>query len=245
MPDERENTAAARTGQETMAARKAAAALIAAHRLLGREAEALADDERSGPLSNDRAATLRRKQALLGDTSRYLAGAVSVLASVVGLQELGVNGQYPQDASGKPYRALANLEDLDSDLFTVVFENLSNAIAALRKVYTPTRKHPDLAYPEDRAAMNEVVTHLRTALQLTTAQFNADEDDDEDDEGTATDRLAELEQICAPLPAQHTQISDDAVIARILSDPRLAAKTTKALRSRKPAAEPAGQAPAR
>ncbi|MCX5215571.1 hypothetical protein OG689_41185 [Kitasatospora sp. NBC_00240] len=145
MPDEREHTPGVRTGRETTAARKAAAALIAAHRLLGREAKALADDENSGPASNDRAATLRRKQALLGDTCRNLSGAVSVLASVVGLQELDVDGQYPQDATGKPYTALSSLENLDSDLYTVAFEELSNAIEALRKVYTPTRKHPDLA----------------------------------------------------------------------------------------------------
>ncbi|MCX5215572.1 hypothetical protein OG689_41190 [Kitasatospora sp. NBC_00240] len=92
--------------------------------------------------------------------------------------------------------------------------------------------------------MNEVVAHLRTALTLTTAAFNGGEDAEEE-EGDAADLLAELEQICAPSPAQHGELSDDAVIARVLSDPRLAAKTTKALRSRKLAVEPAEQAPVR
>ncbi|MFJ6384709.1 hypothetical protein ACIQI7_32465 [Kitasatospora sp. NPDC092039] len=239
MPGEQQDTTEARTDQERVAARQMAAALIAAHRLLGRESKVLANDE-SGLASNDRAATLRRKQGLLSDASRHLAGAVSSLASVVGLQELGVDGQYPQDASGEPYKALYNLESLDSDLFSSVFEELHGAMRALRKVYTPTRKHPDLAYPEDRAAMSEVVTHLRTASTLLKASFNGAEDGEED-EGDEVDLLAELEQICEPLPAQQGEMSDEAVIARVLSDPRLAAKTAKALRSRKLAAGPAEQ----
>ncbi|MET9182882.1 hypothetical protein ABZX88_32415 [Kitasatospora aureofaciens] len=234
---ERESVTGAEPGKEATPARAAALALIAAHRLLGREAQALADGEKSTPSSKDRAATLRRKQALLGDTCRYLSGAVSFLASVVGLQELGVDGQSPQDAAGEPYTALPALEDLDSDLFSTVFEELHKAIGALRKVYVPTCKHPDLAFPEDRAAMAEVVAHLRTGFALLEAAHG---DEDAEEESTGTEALLdELEQICAPLPSQHGEMSDEAVIARVLNDPRLAAKTAKALRLRRQGAAPA------
>ncbi|MEU4302900.1 hypothetical protein [Kitasatospora aureofaciens] len=218
------------TGEEATPARRAAVALIAAHRLLGREARALADGEKSASSSKDRAATVRRKQALLGDTCRYLSGAVSFLASVVGLQELGVDGQSPQDASGEPCTSLPALEDLGSDLFSLVFEELHKAIGALRKVYVPTLKHPDLAFPEDRAVMAEVVAHLRTGLALLESAHG---DEEAEEESGGPGALDELEQICAPLPCLHGEMSDEAVIARVLNSPRLAAKTTMALRLQK------------
>ncbi|OKI25146.1 hypothetical protein A6A07_31645 [Streptomyces sp. CB03911] len=207
---------------------------------MGREAQALADDEKNTPSSNDRAATLRRKQALLNDTCRYLSGAISGLAAVVGLQELGVDGQYPQDASGKPYKPMPGLEALDSDAFVSPAEELYKAVEALRKVYIPTRKHPDLAFPEDRAAMSEVVVHLRTASTLVAAAYNDGEDEEEGAYTEAAALLDELDVICAPLPTQPGVMSDEAIIARVLFDPRLAAKTTKALRLWKKVAPEAG-----
>lgn len=47
-----------------------------------------------------------------------------------------------------------------------------------------------------------------------------------------------------PLPSQHGEMSDEAVIARVLDDPRLAAKTAKALRLRRQQAARADQPPA-
>ncbi|MFI9329252.1 hypothetical protein ACIGZJ_17110 [Kitasatospora sp. NPDC052868] len=247
MSSERESAVGADSGKEATPARRAAVALIAAHRLLGREAGALAGDEENASSSNDRAATVRRKQGLLWDTCRYLSGAVSTLASVVGLQELGVDGQRPQDASGQPYAALPGLENLDSDLYTVVLEELGKAVGALRKVYVPTRKHPDLAFPEDRAAMAGVVAHLRIAVGLVEGVYG-EEDVEEESTGIGADIAAlldELEQICAPLPSQHGEMSDEAVIARVLDDPRLAAKTAKALRLRRQQGAPAAPPPVR
>ncbi|GLW58131.1 hypothetical protein [Kitasatospora phosalacinea] len=233
MPDKSESTADAETGRGRSPVREAAAALVSAHRLLGREFGALADEEqRTATSSKDRAATLRRKKHLLRDVSRHLAGAVSGAAVLVGLQELGADGQYPEDADGKPRTELTNLEAQDSDAYSWPMESLAKAIDALRQVYVPTVKNPDLAHPEDRQAMAEVVAHLRTAHDVLTAVM----DEDEDETACLNGMLAELESTCAPLPVPQVDLvdlSDEDVIARVLADPRLAARTGRALRQQR------------
>ncbi|MFK0189432.1 hypothetical protein [Kitasatospora sp. NPDC090308] len=71
-------TLEAETGQRLSAAREPGAALVAAHRLLGRELGALAAEEsRTGSSSRDRTATLRRKKLL----QRDILGFVGVRSS--------------------------------------------------------------------------------------------------------------------------------------------------------------------
>ncbi|MFJ1796847.1 hypothetical protein [Kitasatospora griseola] len=234
MPGTHETTAETETGQVLSAAQKAGPALVAAHRLLGRELGALAAEEsRTGSSSKDRTATLRRKKLLLRDVSRHLADAVSTVALLAGLEACGVHGQYPQDAAGRPRTELAPLEGLDSDTYLEALARLSRAVEALRQVYLPTVKNPDLAHPEDRPAMAEAVTHLRTAYDVLAAWVDDDDDEDEDQAATLGRMMAELESICAPLPVPQVDLSDEDVIARVLADPRLAARTGRALRQQR------------
>ncbi|GGR08922.1 hypothetical protein [Kitasatospora griseola] len=235
MSDQYENTAGTGSGSARPPVREAARALVAAHRLLGREFGALAGEEETAKSSKDRSATLRRKKSLLRDVSRHLSGAVSGCAVLVGLQELGVDGQYPLDADGRRRTELTNLEGQDSDTYGLPVEDLAKAVEALRQVYVPTRKNPDLAHPEDRQAMAEVVVHLRTAFDVLTETAAGDEEEDEYEAGTIGGPLDELAQICAPLPVPQTDLSDEDVIALVLADPRLAARTAKALRRQKQA----------
>ncbi|MGW4805826.1 hypothetical protein [Kitasatospora sp. NPDC004272] len=239
MSGKQATTAETETGQGLSAAREAGAALVAAYRLLGRELGALAaEEERTGTSSKDRAATLRRKKLLLRDVSRHLGSAASGAAVLVGLQELGVDGQYPQDADGRPVTELTPLEAQDSDSYGEPLENLARAIEALRQVYLPTVKNADLAHPEDRPAMAEVAVHLRTAYDALTAAIG-DQDENDYEYAASARTLAELESICAPLPVQQVDLADEDVIARVLADPRLAARTSRALRQQRQA-PPAG-----
>ncbi|MFD8600428.1 hypothetical protein ACFV1L_36065 [Kitasatospora sp. NPDC059646] len=80
--------------------------------------------------------------------------------------------------------------------------------------------------------MAQVVAHLRAAFDaLTTASSSTDHDELTD--GNVDTVLSELAQICAPVPAQQAGLTDEALIARVLADPKLAARTAAALRQQK------------
>ncbi|MFJ8443373.1 hypothetical protein [Kitasatospora griseola] len=85
--------------------------------------------------------------------------------------------------------------------------------------------------------MAQVVAHLRAAFDaLTTAPSDTGEAEDED--GNVDTALCELAQICAPVPAQQAGLTDEALIARVLADPKLAARTAATPRQhRRSAAE--------
>ncbi|MFF2630890.1 hypothetical protein ACFVUN_34645 [Kitasatospora griseola] len=207
-------------------ARHVVEALAAAHRLLGREDQALLDLQAhtASAAGGDRAATLRRMRDRVGETARHLATGVGILAQFVGMVQIGIDGQYSQRADGKLHTPLAALDSRDY-LLSEAVDTLVEAIDALRAAYAPTRKHPGLTRPQDRQAMAQVVGHLLDAAREMETMLGTDQADIESYTANVLEQLALLERICQPLPDRpDAAMSDDAAVQRVLMDPELTAK---------------------
>ncbi|WP_380282535.1 hypothetical protein [Kitasatospora purpeofusca] len=75
--------------------RRAAGALVGAHRLLGAEDQALAKEEKETDIQ-ERLGTLRRMREGIREAADDLVVAVDQLARIIGLRDLAVDGEPPR-----------------------------------------------------------------------------------------------------------------------------------------------------
>lgn len=196
--------------------------LGAEHRALVVEAEKTTAKERRG--------TVKRMAECVAQAGSTLSHTVNMLATVHGLNVLGIDRQFSKDADGRDYSPLTSLGHPSETLYEAGGQ-LQAVAHTLGKAYTPTRKHPALARARCPRQMGTALISLRAALESVCADLADVQDVEAVTEYTPTlTFLSELEaRVSRPVPAQDAGPTADEVAAAIRANPDIARAAAAAL----------------
>ncbi|MET9658153.1 hypothetical protein [Streptomyces sp. NPDC006510] len=203
------------------------AQLVTVFENLGAEHQALmAEAEKT--TAKERRRTVLRMGEGIATAAHTVNHTVGVLAAVHGMRALGINRQFAKDCDGRDYSPLNTLGSPAETLFDTA-RFLDTAAATLKKAYSPTRKHPDLADARCTRQMRAALSGLRVALETVCLDLN-DADEAVAEYASAQKLLSELEErVCHTVPAQGTGPTPDEVAAAIRANPDVARAALVAL----------------
>ncbi|WP_079132184.1 hypothetical protein [Streptomyces nanshensis] len=195
---------------------------------IGAEHQALTAEERD-TTAKERQGTVRRMAESLVDASRLVINAMTMVATTMGLRDLGIDAQMAKDADGRDYSVLPAAGDPIEVLHDAIY-CLQIASSHLGKAYVPTRKYPSLATARRPEHMKMVLAGLRDALTSLRDELLALDLENSADTDPCIASLAELEaRTCRAVPAPADGPTREDVVAAILSRPDIARAAAGAL----------------
>ncbi|MGH4035189.1 hypothetical protein ACQB60_40445 [Actinomycetota bacterium Odt1-20B] len=203
--------------------------LLMAHQALGAEHQTLAEEERN-IAAKERLGTVRRMRQSLADMNLQLVVALHRLATLHGMDALGLDGRMSKDTDGRDYSPLLPVGH-PCEALEDAATHLGLALRHLDQAYAPTRKHPRLAVARCLHQMQVVFCGLREAVAALRSEFvTRDLAECAAEWEPHSAFLEELEaRVCRPVPAQASALTGDQVSAAILADPAIARAAAAAL----------------
>ncbi|MYS36377.1 hypothetical protein K388_07175 [Streptomyces sp. KhCrAH-43] len=195
---------------------------------LGAEHQALRAEEEKAT-AHERRGTLSRMGQNILQAARTVSSTVETLATVHGLRDAGVTQLFSEDAEGRDYSSMGCLPSAVETLFEAL-TYLDEAVTALSKAYTPTKKYPALAKARCPERMSVALSSLRAAVKGLCAEAAEIDEEVAESYGAAQDLLTQLERrVCRPVPAQSSGPTADEVVAAIRSNADVARAAAEAL----------------